>query len=117
LERFAGIHVHHGTTISSTTKTTIRSDIENFDVSLIRGHSHRAAVVHVNYPLSDRRLIGMETGHMCDPNGYGLQYSINPDWQLGFGLAHVDDAGHAQLNFVEISRDYTCFVDGKHFAG
>lgn len=115
--RFNGIHVHHGTTLSSTTQTTIRSDIENYDVSLVRGHSHRAAVVNVDYPLSGRSLIGMETGHMCDPYAYGLQYTINPDWQLGFGLAHIDDTGHTQLNFVKISPDYTCFVDGKHFAG
>lgn len=116
LERFNGVHVHHGITTSQTTRTTIRSDIENYDVSLIRGHSHRAAVVAVSYPMSGRELLGMETGHMCDPRAYGLQYTVNPDWQLGFGLAYLF-GGHTKMDFIPITSDYTCCVDGKVFSG
>lgn len=115
-ERFNGIHVHHGITTSQTTQTTVRSDIENYDISLIRGHSHRAAVVNVSYPLSGRNLVGMETGHMCDPGGYGLQYTVNPDWQLGFGICYIY-GDHQKLEFVPISSSYTCVVDGKLFEG
>jgi hypothetical protein len=115
--RFAGIHVHHGTTLSNTTLTTVRNDIENYDVSLVRGHSHRATVVHKHYPLSGRVLMGMETGHMCDPAQYGLQYTVNPDWNLGFGMAHIAEDKHVKLEFVPISYDYTCVVDGKVFYG
>ena len=115
-ERFAKVYVHHGTTISSTTSTTIRQDIDNFGISMVRGHSHRAAVVFKHYPLSGLKLSGMETGHMCKPDSYGFEYTVNHDWQQGFGLGYlVDD--HVTLNFVPISSDYTCVVDGKFFQG
>jgi hypothetical protein len=115
-ERFAGIHVHHGTTLSNTTLTTVRSDVENYDVSLVRGHSHRSAIVRVTYPLSGRSLIGMETGHMANIDSDGMSYAINHNWDLGFGLAHVHN-GHASLSFIPITPDYTCVVDGKLFVG
>ena len=115
-ERFGGIHVHHGTT-TSTTGPTIGRDIENMDISLVRGHSHKAMLAFKTYPLSGRVLQGMECGHMCDINGYGLQYADNPQWQQGFGLAHVTSEGKVSLQFIPIQEDYTCVVDGKHFAG
>jgi hypothetical protein len=115
-QRFAGVHVHHGSTLSSTTSTTIRNDLENYGISLVRGHSHRAAVVFKHYPLSGLKLFGMETGHMCNPDGYGLQYTYNPDWQQGFGIAYV--VGETvSMHYIPISSDYTCVVDGKLFQG
>lgn len=114
LKRFAGIHVHHGDT-TTTTGLSVKNDIENYDISLVRGHDHRGGVVYKSYPMSGRLLQGMGTGHMCDPNAYGLQYTINPSWELGFGIAHVygDDV---QLNFIRISKDYDCVVDGRLFS-
>lgn len=114
-ERFAGIHVHHGDTTSST-GLGVRADIENYDISLVRGHDHRGGVVFKSYPLSGRTLRGMGTGHMCDPHGYGLQYTVNPSWELGFGLAHVYGE-EAQLDFIRITSDYKCVVDGRLFSG
>lgn len=115
-ERFAGIHVHHGTTVS-TTGPTVGKDIESMDISLVRGHSHKALVAFKTYPLSGRVLQGMETGHMCDINGYGLQYADNPQWQQGFGIAHVTTEGKVSLQFIPIQDDYTCVVDGRLFSG
>lgn len=115
LERFAGVHVHHGVT-TSTTGPTILKNIQDYDISLARGHSHYGAIAHKTYPMSGRKLIGMEAGHMCDPNQYGMQYAINPDWQLGFGIGHVYE-GNVQLDFIPISPDYTCVVDGRLFEG
>ena len=115
-KRFGDIHVHHGTTVS-TTGPTVRKDMEDYDVSLVRGHSHRAAIAFKTHYISGRTLQGMETGHMCDPNSYGLKYSINPDWQMGFGIAHMDELGRVKLDFVPISPDYTCVLDGRIFKG
>jgi len=115
LERFAGIHVHHGDT-TTTTGLAVKNDIENYDISLVRGHDHRGGVVYKTYPLSGRRLQGMGTGHMCDPSQYGLQYTINPSWELGFGIAHVHE-GVAHLQFIPITPDYMAVVDGKVFKG
>lgn len=113
-ERFAGIYVHHGAT-TTTTGLAVKSDIENYNISLVRGHDHRGGVVYKSYPLTGNSLVGMGTGHLCDPRGYGLKYTINPSWEQGFGLAYVVD-GKAHLQFVPI-RHYTCVVDGKVFVG
>lgn len=115
-ERFAGIYVHHGVT-TTTTGLAVKSDIENYNISLVRGHDHRGGVVYKSYPLTGASLVGMGTGHLCDPNAYGLKYTINPAWEKGFGLAHVVD-GKAHLQFVPIRRTdkgLTCVVDGKVF--
>lgn len=115
LERFAGIHVHHGDT-TTTTGLAVRGDIDNYNISLVRGHDHRGGVVYKTYPMSKNSLIGMGTGHMCDPTAYGLQYTINPGWELGFGIGHVHD-NVAHLQFIKISPDYKCVVDGRVFEG
>jgi hypothetical protein len=114
--RFADTYVHHGTT-TSTTGPTVGKDIENYGVSLVRGHSHKALLAFKTYPMLGKTLHGLETGHMCDINAYGLQYANNPDWQLGFGIAHVTEAGKIRLEFIPIHDDYSCIVDGKVFKG
>lgn len=114
-KRFGDIYVHHGDT-TTTTGLGVRNDIENYDVSLVRGHDHRGGVVYKTYPLSGRSLRGMGAGHMCDPNQYGLQYTINPCWELGFGIAHVYNE-FAHLQFIPITADYECIVDGRLFQG
>lgn len=113
--RFANTYVHHGVT-TSTTGPTILRDIQDYGISLVRGHSHRAMLAYKTYPMTDNVLHGLETGHMCDPGAYGLQYSTNPDWDLGFGLAHIT-GDNISLQFIRISPDYTCVVDGKLFRG
>lgn len=114
LERHAGIHVHHG---ASTTETglAVRADIEKYNISLVRGHDHRGGVVYKSYPMTGNALAGMGTGHLCDPQGYGLKYTINPAWEQGFGIAYIVD-GKAHLQFIPM-RHYTCVVDGKVFRG
>ena len=113
-ERFAGIFVHHGAT-TSTTGLAVKSDIENYNVSLVRGHDHRGGVVYKSHPISKTSLVGMGTGHLCDPRGYGLKYTINPSWEQGFGIGYVVD-GKAHLQFVPM-RDYTVVLDGRIYKG
>lgn len=111
-ERYSGIYVHHGAT-TSTTGLAVKSDIENYNISLVRGHDHRGGVVYKSYPLTKNSLVGMGTGHLCDPSAYGLRYTINPSWEQGFGIAYVVD-GKAHLQFIPI-RSYTAVLDGKVF--
>lgn len=116
LERFAGIHVHHGAT-TTTTGLAVKNDIELYNISLVRGHDHRGGVVYKSYPMTGGSLAGMGTGHMCDPSGYGLRYTINPAWEQGFGIAHVVD-GKAHLQFIPIrstDKGLCCVIDGKVF--
>ena len=114
LERFAGIHVHHGDT-TTTTGLAVKNDIENYGISLIRGHDHRGGVVYKSYPMTGRSLAGMGTGQLCSPGLYGTKYAINPAWEQGFGIAHVVD-GKAHLQFIPI-RDYVCVIDGHVVKG
>jgi hypothetical protein len=114
LLRFAGIHVHHGNT-TTTTGLAVKTDIENYNISLARGHDHRGGVVFKSYPMTGTTLIGLGTGHMCDPGAYGLRYTTNPSWELGFGLVHVVD-GKAIAQFVPIfesDQGLACIIDGK----
>lgn len=113
-ERHAGIYVHHGAT-TSTTGLAVKSDIENYNISLVRGHDHRGGVVYKSYPLTGSSLVGMGTGHLCDPSAYGLRYTINPSWEKGFGIGYIVD-GKAHLQFVPM-RSYVCVLDGKVFQG
>lgn len=116
LERFAGIHVHHGATTTDT-GLAVKSDIEKYNISLVRGHDHRGGVVYKTYPMTGQSLVGMGTGHLCKPGSYGLQYTINPSWEQGFGIAYIID-GKAHMQFIPIrdtDKGKTCVVDGKVF--
>lgn len=115
-ERFGEIYVHHGNTTSTTGPTALKEAVD-YGVSYIRGHSHRSIVAAKHYPVANRTLHAMETGHMCDPSQYGIKYSLNPDWDIGFGLVQISESGAVQMNFIRISPDYECIVDGKVFAG
>lgn len=113
-KRFADIHVHHGVG-STTTGLAVKNDIENMNISLVRGHDHRGGVVYKSFPMPGVDLAGMGCGHLCDADAYGLQYAENPTWQKGFGVAYVVD-GKAHLHFVPM-RGYTVVLDGKVFKG
>jgi hypothetical protein len=114
-ELFPGVYFHHGKT-TSTSGAAVRSDIDAYGVSLVRGHDHAGAVVYKTYPLTQKTLFGLACGHMCDPNLYGLQYAINPNWELGFGILHIyGNEVHPQ--FIHIKPDYTAVLDGKLFEG
>lgn len=115
VKRFADIYVHHGATVTDT-GLAVRGDIEKYNISLIRGHDHRGGVVYKSYPLGGKRLVGMGTGHMCDPDAYGLQYTFNPAWEMGFGIGRVVN-NYAHLQFIHINSDYECVLDGKVFRG
>jgi|SRR6478736_318142 len=115
-KRFADIYVHHGATVTDT-GLAVRGDIEKYNISLVRGHDHRGGVVYKSHPISRSSLVGMGTGHLCDPKGYGLRYTINPSWEQGFGIAHVDN-DKAHLQFIPIrntDEGYVLFLDGKKF--
>jgi hypothetical protein len=114
-ELFPGVFFHHGNTVSSS-GMAVRGDIENYGVSLVRGHDHAGGTVYKSYPLANRNLFGLACGHMCDPNLYGLQYTIIPAWELGFGILHIyGNEVHPQ--FIHIKPDYTAVLDGKLFQG
>lgn len=114
--RFGDIHVHHGIAISQYSAESVKKDMDNLNVSLIRGHSHRAGAVFKTFEMHNTTLRGYEIGHMCDEKHPIMSYSQIHNWQKAFAIAHiVDDYPHIQL--IMVSPDYECVVDGKVFKG
>lgn len=108
---FGDLYGHHGISISKYAGESVRNDCMNFDVSIIRGHSHRMGAWFKTYELTNRMLRGFEIGHLADERK--LDYEPTHDWQAGFAISHVvNDFPFVQL--IQIN-DYTCVVDGKIF--
>lgn len=121
--RFGDIHVHHGVAISQNAGESVRKDVDNFGVSLIRGHSHRAGSYFKTFELREETLRGWEIGHMADEKSDGMGYTNMHNWQKGFmvgtieaGVEGTRDGYYPHLQFIEITKDYTCYVDGKRFS-
>ena len=111
VERLGGIFVHHGESISKHSGESVRNDIGNYMVPLIRGHSHRAGSYYVDYPLAKLNLEGHEIGHMTDPKFHTYQTTHN--WQQAFCLIHVSN-NVPHVSVVRIKNN-TCWADGKYF--
>jgi predicted phosphodiesterase len=122
VHRFGDIYVHHGISISKHAGESVRNDVSEFGVSIIRGHSHRAGTYYKYYELPDQLLRGFEIGHLTDIRSDGMSYTQQHNWTPGFAVAHIEsgssrttDGYWPHIQFIEISADYTCVVDGKLF--
>jgi hypothetical protein len=114
--RFGDIYVHHGVAISQNSGESVKKDVENWGISLIRGHSHRMGAAYRTYELRNEVLRGYEIGHLCDVKSQGLSYTNVKNWQMGFAVAHIENGERPHVQLIEISPTYTCFVDGKLFS-
>lgn len=116
VHRFGDIFVHHGPYAMANSGATAMKMIDEFGVSCVVGHTHRASFVGRSYPLRNEKLRSYEIGHMTDINSSGMSYDRKHDWQAGFAIAHiVNDYPHISL--VQINENYECMVDGKLFRG
>jgi len=121
--RYGDIHVHHGNAISQNSAESVKKDMDTFGVSIIRGHSHRAGSYYKTYEIREETIRGWEIGHMADEKSPGMAYTNSHNWQKGFAIAHIEggvswtkDGYYPHVQFVEITPDYTCRVDGKVFS-
>lgn len=118
--RYGDIHVHHGNAISQNAGESVKKDVENFGVSIIRGHSHRAGSMFQTYELRNggkgEILRGYEIGHMCDEKSSGMNYTNVHNWQKAFAIAHIENGVYPHIQLIHVSPDYTCYVDGKKFS-
>ncbi len=114
VQRFKNLWLHHGDAISKYSGESVRKDMDNWDVSILRGHSHRMGSVFDTKSLSGRELEGHEIGHLTDIKSEGMSYVNNWPWQAGFAWAPVvNDVAHVQL--VKFRED-VAVVDRKVFA-
>lgn len=118
-QRFGDMHIHHGVGLSQNAGESVRKDVENWGISLIRGHSHRAGTFFQTYELRNNGkgeiLRGYELGHMSDERSTGMGYTNVHNWQKAFAIAHIENGVYPHIQIIEISPDYTCYVDGKKF--
>lgn len=114
--RFGDIHVHHGIALSQNAGESAKKDVENYGVSMMRGHSHRIGTYFKTYELKNETLRGYEIGHMCDIKNDQFKYTTVHNWQQGFAIGHIENGNYPHIQLIQISEDYTCFVDGKKFS-
>ncbi len=113
--RYGDLFVHHGISALAESGASIKSDINNLGVSLIRGHSHKMSAYYRSYPLRNEILRGYEIGHMCKVDSSAFKYDQIHNWQQGFAVGLISgDNVHIQL--IEVSQDYECWVAGKKFS-
>lgn len=115
-QRYGDIYVHHGESISKHSAESVRNDVMNWGVSIVRGHSHRLGAYFQTYDIEGRELRGYEIGHMTDVNSDGMAYTNNHNWQPGFAVAHIENGERPHIQLIHISPDFTCYVDGKRFS-
>jgi len=117
LKRYGDIYCHHGESISKHSAESVRNDVLNWGVSLMRGHSHRLGNYNITYPITGQALRGFEIGNLCDASL--MDYDRSPNWQQGFAIGHVetDSSGtqRAHIQLIEI-HDHVAYVDGKRFS-
>ena len=113
--RYGDIFVHHGIAAAAESGASVKSDIGNLGVSLIRGHSHRMGSYYRTYELRNETLRGYEIGHMCKVDSDGFKYSQIHNWQQGFAVGLIS-GGNVHIQLVEINADYECWVAGKKFS-
>lgn len=119
--RYGDIHVHHGNAISKHAGQSVQADIDTFGVSIIRGHSHRAGSYFKTMEMRNETLRGWEIGHMTDIKSDGMKYTNNHNWQAGFAIGYIEksersaDGWWPHIQFIQISPDYTCVVNGRRF--
>jgi hypothetical protein len=110
--RFNDMYVHHGESVSKHSGESVKADMENWGVSLIRGHSHRVGDYHKTFELTGKHLEGYEIGHLMDVKK--ADYTTVRNWQQGFLYGYISEGQH-HLTLVKI-KDYECYVAGKKFS-
>lgn len=123
IKRFGDLHVHHGMAISKHAGQSVKQDVEDWNISLLRGHSHRQSSYRKTVVFADEQMTitqdieGYEIGHLM--NISEAKYSQIHNWQAGFAIAHVEDGKrpHVQLIPIHITDNgYTAYIDGKRFS-
>lgn len=114
-----GVYLHHGESVSKYAGESVRNDCLNWGISLIRSHSHRQGSWQKYFSFKDEMLRGWELGTLCDfENPEYFDYALHKDWNLGFGIAYIDDNDIPHVQLINIETDDQgkyCVIDGKIF--
>lgn len=101
----------HGLTARAKSGTTPHAHLDRLDGNIVHGHTHRAAIVYRT--LGDKTRWAMEVGCLMDRKKASyLPAGGVADWQLAFGILHVD-GNRVRPELVTIANDGTFFYGGK----
>lgn len=100
-------HGHRGQiSLSRIAGNTALGAARKFDVSVVCGHTHRAGVLSETKGyggVAKKTLTGMEVGHLMDMRQAAYLKGGTGNWQMGFGLLHVDGS-HVKPEIVPITK-------------
>lgn len=98
----------HGIAVRKYSGYTAHAHLEKFNSNVIHGHTHRAGIVYRTIGATTRWA--MEVGHLMNPAL--ATYVMSPDWQMGFGILHVD-GNEVAPEFVRIKGDGSFLWGGR----
>lgn len=104
--------VVHGLTVRSKSGYTAHAHIDKFfPTNVVHGHTHRGGVVYRT--INGKTSWAMESGHTMNPKL--ASYTMNPDWQLGFGILDVNPGSPTVPHFVPMKSDGSFIFDGRRW--
>lgn len=110
--------VTHGNTVSQESGATARTELANVGISGATGHTHRMAVhFKTNFIHQVRDVppnMWLETGHLSDPSQIDYTIGRPTNWQPGFVMVSIDEAGLITPTLVRIHQGRAMY-DGKLF--
>ncbi|WP_052069465.1 hypothetical protein [Streptacidiphilus albus] len=101
-----------------TAGATAYAAAERYGVNVACGHTHRAGMVQTSHGYNGRMRprIGLEIGHICDMRKVSYLGSGYANWQMAFGVLHVN-GNSVQPQLVLIGNDGSFTFDGMKFKG
>jgi len=88
-----------------------------FGESVVQGHSHRLGLIHETRGHRERRktIAAVECGHLADIDAASYLTHGSANWQQGFALLHISDAGTVIPELVHIQSDGSFLVHGQEY--
>jgi predicted phosphodiesterase len=104
--------------VGSAGESAIKRAAEAFKRNIITGHTHRLASI-VQSSVEGVSHMSASFGWLGDKKeiDYLAAIKVTKDWQLGFGIAYIDEkTDYCYITPVPII-DYTCVIEGKLIKG
>lgn len=102
--------------VGSSGSSALQNALKTFNRNIITGHTHRMGLV-IEGSIEQKTHLSASFGWLGNSAeiDYMSKAKVYKDWQLGFGIAYLDEkTGFCYVQPVPIV-DYTCVVEGQLF--
>lgn len=109
VKMYGGYHLHHGSVTTKHTGQSAKGEMDNYGVSGISGHTHRAG----SYAKTDMTgtKFWLEIGHLADVKQ--MDYVVVPNWQHAFAYAYVDQQSNRVYPFISYFQGNSVVFEGS----